>query len=145
MAKARIFAAAGLLGLWLPYALMGGTHFSLPLAVFSHDRHPSPPLEKYAAGDLGVVVPSYARSYLYTAYRWMEGAPMEPAEQAALTLYWKVKLELEEELSDADFGLWSELRGSLDFPVDPAHRFDGISIVHGRNFVQYEACGSHAF
>jgi hypothetical protein len=62
--------------------------------VFSFSVHPEYPLEKYAAGDVGVVQPSYARSYLYVAYRYLSGNNLNAAEQAAVVELWRARLDL---------------------------------------------------
>jgi hypothetical protein len=62
-------------------------------AVFTFSVHPEYPLEKFAGGDIGVVRPSYARSYLYVAYRYFNGGTFNPAEQQALVDLWKDRLE----------------------------------------------------
>src|SRR5690349_5120175 len=62
-------------------------------AIFVHTVHPVFPLERFAAGRLGVVQPSYARSYLYVAYRYLEGAPFTPDEQKGLTALWRERLD----------------------------------------------------
>jgi hypothetical protein len=62
-------------------------------AIFVHTVHPGFPLAGFAAGRIGVVQPSYARSYLYVAYRYLEDAPFTPDEQKALTELWKDRLE----------------------------------------------------
>jgi hypothetical protein len=62
-------------------------------AVFVHTVHPGFPVERFAAGRLGIIQPSYARSYLYVAYRYLEGAPFTPGEQKALNELWKDRLE----------------------------------------------------
>lgn len=67
-------------------------------AVFVHTVHPDYPLERFAAGRIGVLQPTYARSYLYVAYRYLSGAGFTASEQEALTLLWKDRL---------DFG-WSQ-------------------------------------
>ena len=66
--------------------------FSLQ-AVFTFTVHPEYPLEKYAGGEIGVVRPSYARSYLYVAYRYFNGGSFNPAEQQALVDLWRDRLE----------------------------------------------------
>ena len=43
-------------------------------AIFVFTVHPGYPLERFAAGRLGVVQPTYARSYLYVAYRHLSGS-----------------------------------------------------------------------
>jgi len=62
-------------------------------AVFTFSVHPEYPLEKFAGGDIGVVRPSYARSYLYVAYRYFNGGTFNQAEQQALVDLWKDRLE----------------------------------------------------
>ncbi|HEY0432070.1 MAG TPA: hypothetical protein VGC61_09635, partial [Pyrinomonadaceae bacterium] len=57
-------------------------------AVFSFTIHPEYPLENFARGELGVVQPSYARSYLYVAYRYFAGTGFTATEQHALVELW---------------------------------------------------------
>ena len=52
-------------------------------AVFVHTVHPTYPVERFAAGRVGVLQPSYARSYLYVGYRFLNGSGFTPAEQRA--------------------------------------------------------------
>src|SRR5688572_30991700 len=44
-----------------------GPHFTD--AIFVFQKHPDDPLEKFARGNIGVLQPTYARSYLVAAYR----------------------------------------------------------------------------
>jgi len=61
-------------------------------AVFVFTAHPAFPLNRYARGEIGVVQPSYARSYLYVAYRHLANAPFNPQEEKALTDLWQDRL-----------------------------------------------------
>jgi hypothetical protein len=61
-------------------------------AVFVHTVHPGYPMERFAAGRLGVVQPSYARSYLFVAYRYLNSSSFTPDEQKALSELWKDRL-----------------------------------------------------
>ncbi|HKP10939.1 MAG TPA: hypothetical protein VJZ91_02475, partial [Blastocatellia bacterium] len=61
--------------------------------VFTYEKHPDFPLAKYAAGELGVLQPTYARSYLVVAYRYFAGAPLDAAEQKAVTAVWDERLQ----------------------------------------------------
>src|SRR4026207_260919 len=61
-------------------------------AVFSFSVHPEYPLEKFAAGDIGIVQPSYARSHLYVAYRYFKGERFNQTEQQALVDLWHQRL-----------------------------------------------------
>jgi hypothetical protein len=66
--------------------------FSLD-AIFTFSKHPDYPLEKYAQGELGLLQPTYARSYLFTAYRYLNGTGFFPEEQKALLALWKERQE----------------------------------------------------
>ena len=61
-------------------------------AVFVHTAHPTFPMARFAAGRVGVLQPSYARSYLYAGYRYLSGSGFTPAEQRALTEFWDTRL-----------------------------------------------------
>jgi hypothetical protein len=61
--------------------------------VFTYEKHPDLPLGKFAAGELGVLQPTYARSYLVVAYRYFAGSPLDAAEQKAATALWDERLQ----------------------------------------------------
>jgi hypothetical protein len=61
-------------------AVFRAGHFHLYL-------HPDLPLTSYAQGQLGIL-PTYAQSYLYVAYRYLIGMGFDPEEQAALLALW---------------------------------------------------------
>lgn len=62
-------------------------------AIFTYDKHPDFPLQNFARGQLGVLKQDYARSYLYVAYRYMNGMSFSTAEQAALTSLWRERFD----------------------------------------------------
>ena len=61
-----------------------------PFSDFS--LHPDVPLEKYAAGRLGIVQPTFARSYLVVAYRYFAGVPLTKDEQFAAQALWTSRI-----------------------------------------------------
>ncbi|MCA9802789.1 MAG: hypothetical protein KC777_12530 [Cyanobacteria bacterium HKST-UBA02] len=61
-------------------------------AVFDFEMHPSLPLSAYAAGRLGVVRPSFARSYQVVAYRYLTGKPLAGEEQEGAMNLWRERL-----------------------------------------------------
>lgn len=67
--------------------------FSLS-SVFVFTVHPEYPLENFARGEIGVAQPSYARSYLVVAYRYLSGASFNSTEQQALVELWRDRLDL---------------------------------------------------
>src|SRR5688572_21667056 len=62
-------------------------------AVFVFTVHPAYPLEKFARGEIGVIQPSYARSYLFVAYRYLAGISFTEPEQQMLNQLWKERLD----------------------------------------------------
>jgi hypothetical protein len=50
-------------------------------AVFSYARHPDLPRTEFIDGRLGVLQPTFARSYLVIAYRYLNGIGMNPRER----------------------------------------------------------------
>src|ERR1700739_924011 len=58
-----------------------------PFADYS--QHPDVPIEKFAQGQLGVVQPTFARSYLVVAYRYASGVPLTNDEQQAAIALWE--------------------------------------------------------
>jgi len=65
--------------------------FSLD-AVFTFTAHPEFPLDKFAAGEIGIVQPSFARSYLFVSYRYLSGNGFNQSEQKALVSLWNDRL-----------------------------------------------------
>lgn len=71
-------------------------------AIFSYTKHPDLPFEEYSSGKLGVVQASYARAYLYVAYRLMSGGSFDQKEQAALSSLWNQRLDYSNEEQNED-------------------------------------------
>jgi hypothetical protein len=58
-----------------------------PFADYS--QHPDVPFEKFVQGELGVVQPTFARSYLVVAYRYASGVPLTADEQQSAIALWQ--------------------------------------------------------
>ncbi len=83
-------------------------------AIFAYTKHPDFPLERFAKGQLGVLRPSYARSYLFAAYRNLTNAPLSEAEQTALKSLWEDRLNHSWESSDEGWiKKWTDARGKV--------------------------------
>src|SRR6185503_7054210 len=91
----------GLIALMLlaPASALACGPFSLD-TIFSFSVHPEYPLEDFARGNIGIVQPSYARSYLYVAYRYLDGNGFSAPEQSALVELWGDRLNLRWEPSE---------------------------------------------
>ncbi len=78
--------------------------------IFIFTKHPDFPLEKYTAGRLGVINPSWARSYLVVAYRTLSNAPLSDSEAKALKSLWDDRLNLDDHYDDSGNKSWIEAR-----------------------------------
>ena len=99
----KTFAFLALIGLasflFPPFTQACGPFFTD--AIFVYSKHPDFPLEQFAAGKLGVVEPSWARSYLVAAYRDLSGAGLSPNEVAAFKGLWDERLNYDGGLDDS--------------------------------------------
>jgi hypothetical protein len=80
-------------------------------AIFVYTKHPDFPLENFAAGNLGVLQPSYARSYMVAAYRNLTGNSLSPAEIKSIKSLWDDRLNNFWEFHDDEWiKSWVEAR-----------------------------------
>ena len=63
-----------------------GPDFTPP--VLTGERGPDLPPESYAAGRIGVILPSYGEAHLVIAYRYFSDRPLNPVEQRAYVALW---------------------------------------------------------
>src|SRR6185295_14646845 len=63
-------------------------------ALFVCTKHPDFPLEQFAGGKLGIVQPSWARSYLVVAYRTLAASPLSDRETSDMMGLWNNRLNL---------------------------------------------------
>lgn len=141
-----------LIAVFLATVLLNGTTalacgpFTLE-AVFVHTVHPAYPLEQFAAGRTGVVQPSYARSYLYVAYRYFSGLSFTPAEQQSLVSLWRERLDFHSgDEGDSDWTrVWLTARQKV--PGVPGR--ETIDIYRAREkpneYESYVNCNKDAF
>ncbi|MEA2678803.1 MAG: hypothetical protein QOK03_525 [Candidatus Binataceae bacterium] len=59
-----------------------------PSATFVSQNQPDPPLTHFAAGRLGLILPSWNDTYLYAAYRYLAGPGFNAEEQKVLLSIW---------------------------------------------------------
>jgi hypothetical protein len=71
-------------------------------AYFVFTKHPDFPLEQYAGGKLGIIQPSWARSYLVVAYRTLSASPLSDRETSDVMSLWKDRLNLSDNNSGND-------------------------------------------
>jgi hypothetical protein len=80
-------------------------------AIFVYSKHPDMPLENFAAGKVGIVDPTWARSYLVAAYRNLSANSLSPAEAKAIKSIWDDRLNLNWQLNEEQWiKNWTEAR-----------------------------------
>jgi len=107
-----------------------------PVAVFSYTLHPDFPLEEYAAGKLGIIQPTYARSYLIVAYRYLANLPLSASEQRGIVNLWKERLGLE----DKDYEWWPEKKAA-DLWLQTRAQYGGNGLVEISPYFRVEDIG----
>jgi hypothetical protein len=119
-------------------------------AVFSFVRHPESPKERFALGEVGILDPAFPRFYLFIAYRYLSGLPLNPAEQQAL---------FREQPSSPSTGFsnewgveitpavtqWIELRKKAPGLALPAKGGSYRTESSPTSYVQYLNCGDDAY
>jgi len=138
---------AGAMLLSPPPALPCGPFFEE--AVFTLRDRPEFPLERFAGGALGVLQPTYARSYLYVAYRYLAGTGLDPEERKAVLAFWKERLNGDDEFSlprEAGLEEWIRVRATVP-GVQPAPEISSFRFVNVRSpdFYSYLNCPEDAF
>ena len=76
---------------------------SFAVAVFSFTRHPDLPRDEFLDGKLGVLRPTYARSYLVIAYRNLTGIGLSRGEKEQARDYYKDRATGWWDRSDVDW------------------------------------------
>lgn len=89
-----------------------GCAFSID-PYFTYTNHPDFPLKKYAAGQLGILQPGYARSYLIPAYRYLSGLPLSQEEQKDMVTLWDDRLTALDGGYQNDASSWLKERNAL--------------------------------
>jgi len=113
--------------------------------VFTYEKHPDFPLAKFAAGELGVLQPTYARSYLFVAYRYFAGTPLDPAEQKAVTALWDERLGNGEDAPGEDGPKrWLDARAKVTTAAKPEISVNR-SIEKKDLYLNYLNCSEDSF
>ena len=119
---------------------------SSPEPVFTVRGSPDAPLELFAQGRLGIVLPSYQRTFLVVAYRYLAGKPPNQEEQAAFVKAWTPNFE---HLSSGEnaLAIWNRAR-SLALPMTsyfpPSDTIYPYRTIQG-GWHQYLNCAEDAF
>lgn len=114
--------------------------------TFQYRSHPDMPLKLYAAGNLGILGSSFARSYLVVAWRYLNNAPLSPVEQKSIVALWDQRLNMENTETDKELKKWEtafkQYGKSLKFEdVYPQRSYNGSGDI----WFNYTNCPSDAF
>lgn len=90
-------------------------------AVFSFVRHPDLPRTEFINGRLGVLQPTFARSYLVIAYRHLNAIGMNPREREQARDYYKDRGTRSWDRTGTDWpAQWRVLRSRIKSPPAPS-------------------------
>ena len=107
-----LVVASSLVTLWPSRAQACGPFFTD--AIFVFEKHPDFPLDRFARGQIGVLQPSYARSYLVAAYRNLIGEKLSDSEVNALKTLWEERINLSSDWSYEDWiKKWNDARAKV--------------------------------
>ena len=115
-------------------------------AIFVFEKHPDFPLERFAQGQLGVLQPSYARSYLVAGYRNLSGERLSDNEVTALKALWEDRINLTYDYSSDDWvKKWKDARAKVPGLAPSAE----INVYRNRekpnDYEQFLNCQQDAF
>ncbi|MFL6216218.1 MAG: hypothetical protein ACJ74J_20210 [Blastocatellia bacterium] len=114
--------------------------------VFTYAKHPDLPLPKFAAGEIGVLQPTYARSYLVVAYRYFAGAPLDAAEQKAVTSVWDERLAQSFDSPGEDWQkTWLDARAKVATATKPGEISVFRSVEKKDLYFNYLNCTADSF
>ena len=83
-------------------------------AIFVFQKHPDLPFERFARGQIGVLQPTYARSYLVVAYRNLIGETLSDDEVKAISSLWNDRLNLGSDWGYEDWlKKWNDARAKV--------------------------------
>ena len=80
-----------LISAFLSSALPCGPGYITPL--FDTDSAPESPYTDYAAGRLGIIKPTFHRSVLFAAYRYIAGNGLSASEREAILDVWRAEMD----------------------------------------------------
>lgn len=115
-------------------------------AIFFYTKHPDFPLERFAGGQLGVLQPGYARSYLVAAYRNLIGADLSAGEVNALKTLWDDRLNYSWEFHDQEWiKAWVDARSKVPGVAAPTEIRAFRNREKPNQYESYVNCQEDAF
>ena len=114
-------------------------------AVFTFQDRPDGPDQDFAAGKIGILLPSFRASYLAVAYRQLSGIKLSGEEQAGALQVWQGNVTPEQPDLEEKAAKWREARGSVpDLP--PQSDFSPYANVsEDEPYFKFANCQADAF
>jgi hypothetical protein len=112
-----------------------------PRVILTYTIHPDLPLDEFAGGRLGVLQPTFARSYLFVAYRYLSAVPLDEDERQAVLDFWDGRLNPAAGWYDTDAGPWLAERSRIP-GTGPAGPIDAFGRIR---YQEYLNCPPDAF
>lgn len=140
----RLFSLFVFAALFILNVIPCGPSYITP--VFDIRKSPEIPFENFAAGQIGVVRPTFSRAVLFAAYRYLNGGGFTSEEQKALVEVWRADFnnrDFRDDSVDEAVKEWIETRKSV---VDKDEKFPDIYIAReygGYDF--FPNCTKNAF
>src|SRR5260221_8470660 len=95
----RFVVSLLLLFVFLANTLPCGPGYVTPL--FDTTSAPEDPYTDYAAGRLGIIKPTFHRSVLFAAYRYIAGSGLNALEQKAIIEVWQAEIDNKDHHDDS--------------------------------------------
>lgn len=110
--------------------------------VLEFDRRPDALIERYIAGHLGILQPTFARSHLVIAWQWLSGHPLSAAEQKQVAAFIHHRLSLAPTVRTDAVEMWLAERKKVPgaTPLKAIESFHG-----GGDYDSYLNCTDDAF
>jgi len=142
----------------VPIVLACGPNPIIP--VFDFHVRPDD-LRKFSAGELGILKPNYARSYLIVAYRILNGHSLSTEEQKQVVSLWNYRLGIDESERGKSENIggftenendvvtalqnWSEVRTKVVGPADNPIGINDLWKYDSSEFTSYVNCTKSGF
>lgn len=96
--------------------------------IFVYSVHPDFPFDKFSKGALGILQPTFKRSFLFVAYRYLIGKGLDHKEQQAMLTLWDDYMDLRSDYDNKKVvKLWLDTRSKVP----------GIDSVSSLNIFKY--------
>jgi tetratricopeptide (TPR) repeat protein len=120
---------------------------SFPEAIFTETYHPPLPSNDYARGRLGVLQHTYARRYLFVAYRYLSGNPLSnPGQEsfAGSSQRWDFQPSSGETPAAPPLDVWQKIRNEA-LGVRDSLRISVYRRVPGNQWQSFTNCTDESF